>query len=437
MKLLTKLSLVGILIIFSFLIIFYIRYPRFTDFTKDELVSKVYYADNISNAHQILINKFNEEYKGKIEVVPVDLPFSKFSTNERKELLTRSLRSNSDRLDLFAVDYIWVPRFAKWVEPLDLYFSKKVRQGILKKAIESCVYEEKLVAIPLYIDIGLMYYRKDILKNHKNYFEKKNQLENSLSWSDFIKLRKELPEMNNYYYMFPAKNYEGLVCSFVELLINQNSDFFNKDSISFDNKEGRTALKLLVDAVNSLKISPMDITGFDEFQCFQYALNNDIPFVRGWPAQLKHYKYLIKDTSKFELFDIAAVPHLDGHNIGSVLGGWNLMIPRNSDKKWESFQFIYFLLREENQRILAEKGGYIPIISKLFEDEDFLSKNEEYYYYQKLIEKGIHRPFLDDYTKISDVISYYTNQAIKKEISIDDALNEMTRQVNSKRVLIK
>jgi multiple sugar transport system substrate-binding protein len=31
-------------------------------------------------------------------------PFQKFSTNERKELLTRSLRSKSDRIDIFSVD---------------------------------------------------------------------------------------------------------------------------------------------------------------------------------------------------------------------------------------------------------------------------------------------------------------------------------------------
>ena len=55
-------------------------------------VKKIYYADNISTAHQELIDRFNEEHAGKIEVVPVNLPFSKFSTNERKELLTRAFR---------------------------------------------------------------------------------------------------------------------------------------------------------------------------------------------------------------------------------------------------------------------------------------------------------------------------------------------------------
>lgn len=437
MKKLTKVTIIVILVIISIMILFYIQYPRLADITKEQSVSKIYYADNISNAHSTLINKFNKEYAGKIEVVPVNLPFSKFSTNERKELLTRSLRSNSDRIDLFAVDYIWVPRFAKWVEPLDLYFVSDVREGILDKAINSCIYKDKLVAIPLYIDVGLMYYRKDILQKLPDYKSLEQQLKESITWQQFINLGKNLKLKNNYLYMFPANNYEGLVCSFAELLINQQPDFFNKDMVKFNTYEGKKALQLLVDFVNKINITPKEVTAFDEFLCFQYALNHDVPFVRGWPGQLDHYKYLIEDTSKFDLFEIAALPHLKGNNIGSVLGGWNLMIPANSDKKWESFQFIYFLLREDNQRILAEKGGYIPIVSKLFDDEDFLLKNKQYNYYRELLLHGIHRPVLSDYTKISDIISYYVSQAIKQDISVDEALNEMTRQVNSKRVLIK
>ena len=67
----------------------------------------------------------------------------------------------------------------------------------------------------------------------------------------------------------------------------------------------------------------------------------------------------------------------------------------------------------------------------------FIKQNKEYLYYQNLLDKGIHRPFLEDYTKISDIISYYVNQAIKKKITVKEALIQATNQVNSNRVLIK
>lgn len=95
--------------------------------------ARIYFADNISIAHEALIKRFNETYRGEIEVIPVNLPFSKFSTNERKELLARSLRSKSDLIDVFAVDLIWVPRFAKWCEPLDIHIGIQGQQDKVYK----------------------------------------------------------------------------------------------------------------------------------------------------------------------------------------------------------------------------------------------------------------------------------------------------------------
>jgi ABC-type glycerol-3-phosphate transport system substrate-binding protein len=126
-------------------------------------VSKVYFADHISPAHTAVIELFNRTHAGRIEVIPVDLNFSKFSTNERKELLARSLRSKSDRLDVFSVDYIWTPRFAKWCVDLNPYVPAAAQRNIIPPAIRSCVYTDRLVAMPLYIDIGVMYYRTDVI----------------------------------------------------------------------------------------------------------------------------------------------------------------------------------------------------------------------------------------------------------------------------------
>ena len=60
------------------------------------IATKVYFADNISAAHRRPIERFNQKHLGAIEVVPVNLPFDKFSTNERKEFIARSLRNKGD-----------------------------------------------------------------------------------------------------------------------------------------------------------------------------------------------------------------------------------------------------------------------------------------------------------------------------------------------------
>ena len=65
MKKLTKISIIGSLVIITIFIILFLRYPRFSEITKQSNISKVYYADNISNAHKFLINKFNKNTRMK------------------------------------------------------------------------------------------------------------------------------------------------------------------------------------------------------------------------------------------------------------------------------------------------------------------------------------------------------------------------------------
>ena len=79
-----------ILIAIIFSVLFYV-FPFQNEFLAEEKVAKVYFADNITEAHEELIEIFNEKHKGKIEVVPVDIPTEKFTTNKRK-------RGQKDRL---------------------------------------------------------------------------------------------------------------------------------------------------------------------------------------------------------------------------------------------------------------------------------------------------------------------------------------------------
>ncbi len=56
---------------------------------------------------------------------------------------------------------------------------------------------------------------------------------------------------------------------------------------------------------------------------------------------------------------------------------------------------------------------------------------------QYLAKDGVHRPLMEDYTRISDIISHYVNKAIKREVSVNKALTEATDLINSNKILLK
>jgi multiple sugar transport system substrate-binding protein len=439
MKSLTKilLTIAVIVSIVAIILVFTTDFGTQKSLFEQSPVHKVYFADHISPAHKAVIDKFNEKYRGRIEVVPVDLPFSKFSTNERKELLARSLRSKSDRLDVFSVDYIWTSRFAKWCEDLDPYFNTTARNEIIPPSIQSCISNGKLVAMPIYIDIGMMYYRKDIIERLPNHIEIEKKLKNSITWDELLALRHPLGYDHKPYYIFQANDFEGLVCNYFEIAKSIDKNFLKDNKIDLTCPAAKKALQMLVDFVHKEKISPKEVVEFDENKSYYYMLDNDAVFVRGWPNFLEGFQKTYPDSKKFEHIERAALPHVTNGTVTSVYGGWNLMVSKFSTKKEYAIEFIRFLQTEEAQHLMFEMGGYIPVNRHIYTDTVYLNRHPDLVYYRKLVDHGFHRPILEDYTKISDIIAHYVYLAIKGEISVDDALSKATQMIMSKKVLLK
>ncbi len=426
----------GSVLVTGFALVAYFTIPANYSGLPHQKVKKIFYADNISSAHRALIDQFNRAHAGKIEVVPVNLPFTKFSTNERKELLTRAFRSKTNRIDIFAVDLIWVPRFAKWSQPLDTYFTQTDKAQLLDYAINSCYYNHKLVAFPLFIDIGLMYYRSDILRKLPAHAAIEKKLRRSITWREFINLGKRLRTAGGPFYIFQADNYEGLICSFYETLAGQGHTLFENGRLQLESPEARRGLELLADLVNRYRISPRIVTQFKENPSFHYALQNDAVFVRGWPGAFVNNTFPDSEAKKIPLLKMAALPHFEGQRSVAVYGGWNLMVSKESTKKKEAIEFLKFAVDKKMQELLYRKGGYIPVNRAVYRDSGFLNRNPQLVYLRHLLDSGVYRPSLVDYTKISDVISYYAHLAIQGDLSVGEALRRATATIQSKRVLI-
>lgn len=400
-------------------------------------VQEIYFADDITESHQKIIKRFNEIFEGRIKVIPINLPFTKFTTNERKELLARAFRSKSDKIDILAVDLIWVPRFAKWAEPLNAFFDKDKRDEILDYALESCLFENDLVAMPLKIDLGTMYYRKDLLKGIKGFETIKQKLEKSISWEDFIELKKQIGQTHKPFYIFQAKSYEGLVCSFMESILNQDRHFFENEEYKFASPVPRKVLGLLHDLIYKYEMTPKVVTSYSELQSCNHYVSTDGFFIRYWPEFLSDYNSYYRDSTKNLEFERVPLPHFKGFKNASIFGGWNLMISKFSDNKDAALEFLRFVISEEAQKILMEKGDALPVTKYFYENSQKYSKHAVLDFYRELFYSGVHRPYSEDYTRISDIVAYYVNKTLKNEISVDLALEKMDELIASGEVIIK
>lgn len=385
-------------------------------------VTKIYFADNMSRAHLEIIRRFNQLHAGEIEIIPIDLPFSKFSTNERKELIARSLRSRSSRIDIFAVDQIWVPRFVKWGEPLSKYFMQTDLSRIVPQALQTCYCQNTLIGIPLYIDLGVLYYRRDLLERVAGGRQICERLKASIAWGELLQFGQEA-FAGKPIYLFQGDSYEGLICNYFEILGNMGGEVFQDGKIQFNTPAGRRSAQFMLDLIKKYHFSPPEVTTFNERESYYYALAHDAPFFRGWSSFLKDMPISNQDSAKVRYLDIAMLPHFDQNPPVTIFGGWNLMISKYSTKKLEAYQFLKFVLEEETQKILFETSGYLPILMRLYEDPEIIANYPYIEYLKKMMATGRHRPMLIEYTKISDILSFYLNKVLKGEMPVETALS--------------
>ena len=159
-----------------------------------------------------------------------------------------------------------------------------------------------------------MYYNSSILKKLPDYSSIKNELDNSITWDRFISIGQKLKQHGHQVYVFPSDDYEGLMCSFVEMLESQNEKLFINDTVRLNTKAAEKALQPLVDLVNTYNLSPKEITNFRETESYFHFVNNKDLFLRGWWGFYEWYSNNIKNEDVSNIYEKAPMPHFSGEN---------------------------------------------------------------------------------------------------------------------------
>ena len=396
----------------------------------DPGVTEIYFADRITDAHRILIDRYNALHAGKVRVIPIDFPNADFSTNERKEILARSLRGEENGVDLLAVDVIWVKRFARWCEPLGKYFSKEELNRISPNALYSCYGDSELVAVPLDMVQTVLYYREDLLEAAPGGAAAIRELQQGMTWPAFLALKSRL-HWRGPFYIFPAADYEGLICAYCETLLGLEHDYFSTHGFDFDAPEAKKALRLLVDLVQKDGASPRAVTSFIEAASYSYYIKNDGLFLWGWTTYDRDFKDQPVDREKEGHLRKAPIPHFPDGTSASMFGGWNLMISQFSKKKEAVVDFVKFLLRDDSQDVLYTESRYYPVLESFYRDSTSLRNHPEIAEVRERMKTGVHRPAVKDYTNYSKIMSHYFSLAIRNRISVEEAVTGATQSIRS------
>lgn len=302
-----------------------------------------------------------------------------------REQLTTSLKAGSSDYDVISMDVVWAGEFAAsgYIQPLDMMLEDAGLNVADYNAgsMASGNYNGKQYVLPFFPDLGLLYFRTDIVSKD----DADKLVAGKYTWDDLLAMAEKYAGQGGTTtgIVFQSSLYEGLVCNANEFTSNWK-----------DIKGGLETMKKFTTS----KAVPENILNYTEGETANSFIKGESVFARNWPYMWGS----IKSDGTIKNDQVAVAP-LPG---GSTVGGWILGINKNSKNPEGAFAFMKFLNSEEGQVIMSEKGGYLPGLNKMLTDERILKADERLSMvgFQNALKTTIARPVSAEYSKVSDAL---------------------------------
>jgi multiple sugar transport system substrate-binding protein len=385
-----------------------------------QTINLVWQTENdTSGTYPAIVDAYNKSNKDGIHVTWHNGPSG---TGDILTIYTTMLRARSSSIDVMSIDVVYPAEFAAngWSVDLTSRWPASDRANYLQGPIKSCTYQGQIVAAPLRTDLGILYYRTDIISTPPKTFD------------DLVSAAKSNASKAKYGYVWQGSQYEGLVCDFVEVLGGYGGtvlDPNNSKSVTVNSPQGLQALTEMVSWVGT--ISPTAVTTFTEEPCRQAFQNGDAIFMRNWP-----YAYSLgNNASQSKVagkFDITSIPYGGSNTTGhSCTGGWNMAINAFSKQPDASWKFMQYMLGASAQKTLAIMGSFTPALQSVYNDPDVQQKQPLFTKLAPILQNALPRPVSPVYPDLSNIIQTQVHQALTKQITPQAALSAMQSQLQA------
>ena len=384
------------------------------------------FAPDDSGAIQALVDGFNQSNGEGITVRwrQMDRASDAFFRELRSDFL-----AGAQDIDVFGADVVWTAELAARDEIRDLTGWARGRgamDGILPAAMRSALYRNRTWAVPWYTDAGLLYHRSDLVETPP------------ATWSalaDAARGAMEGGTANGL--VFQGDAYEGGVTNALEFIWGAGGrPWTGQVSVAGALSTGQAARGDTVvtldtpDAAAGLAqaralvadgIAPEGVTNMREQESLEAFMAGDAVFMRNWP-----FAYGIMEADgrlSPDQIGVAPIPALrEGGASYSCLGGWNLAVPAGARDPDAALAFIEYALQPEQQRMMAEAGGFLPVLAPLYDDEGLRAAAPVVGVGQTALATARARPASPAYSTLSPRLAFMFEDVLSGERAPEEAV---------------
>jgi multiple sugar transport system substrate-binding protein len=366
-----------------------------------------------------LLDRFEAENPG-IRVKDETLPAS---SDEQHQFYVINLEGKSADFDVFSMDVIWVPEFARagWLNDMSSVLPVAEHDEFFPGPMKAVTWQGRPFAVPWYIDAGVLYYRRDLLDKYG--------LAPPRTWQELVEIARHVTARENdlYGFIWQGKQYEGLVCNTLEYLWGNGGDVLRDGKVVIDSPENVTALGFMRDLITRYKVSPPLVTTAVEESTRHIFGNGRALFMRNWPYA---WNIFAQQSSPVRgKVGVAPLPAFPGGKSASTLGGWQLGVNRYSRHPDEARRLVTFLTSPEAQKRLALTIGYKPTRRSLYRDRELREKQPFIAGLYGIFMEARPRPVTPYYMMITQVMQSEFSAALVGVKTPEAALRSARKQI--------
>jgi ABC-type glycerol-3-phosphate transport system substrate-binding protein len=276
---------------------------------------------------------------------------------QRHQLYVQWLNARVGSPDVLQLDVVWTAEFAAagWILPLERF--RPDGQDFFLPALDACRWRGSLFALPWFVDVGMLYWRTDLLGRAPRTLEE-------LNGAALQTMQREGIAAG---IVWQGARYEGLVTVFNEILGAHGGAILAPDGrVTVHSEAGVRALAFLRDQVRR-DIAPREVLTWHEEECRFAFQNGNAVLMRNWPYAVA----AMSERSESRVagrFAVAAMPAAVGGRPTATLGGAPLAINAWSRQPERAWELIAFLTAPEQMLERAQIVGQYPARLSVYDD---------------------------------------------------------------------
>jgi trehalose/maltose transport system substrate-binding protein len=377
-----------------------------------------------SDAREQELQQFTRETGIRVNLFP-----SPESTREKLDLWKELLGTGGPSPDVYGIDVIWPRLLSENFLDLKPYFANEASLQFPSIAASFTV-DNKLVAMAYRADIGLLYYRSDLLRQY-GYREPPRTWDELEMMAARIQAGERAKGKKQFWgFVWQGAAAETLTCNALEWQASEGGGRIIEEdkTISVNNPDAIRAWQRAARWVGS--ISPPSVVGYKEWDALNVWVAGDAAFMRNWPSG-----YVDSQAAGSPIrnkFDTALLPGGKAGRVGT-LGGWGLAVSRFSAHPREALELVRYLTRKDVQVKRSRVLSQPPTLPELYNLPEVLEPNPRFDLLSQAFRTGmVSRPSNVTGNKYEEVAEAYiraVHSALTGEKSAPEAAATLEKEL--------